>query len=287
MRRDGKYFPLRLSHVIPLGVATMLAIVIALASVAYFAISATRDRVQGLAQYDYVMLISALEMQVSISAMTISNLEFAAAPELVKRERVLKSIADFNRQLTRYRDAAEGNSKHTDFAAKVAELFKQYEADSLSILERRGEEENLLARIFRGFKKFNQRVNDDLAGNIDLRSPFRQETLQAATQLEAGSAQIIAQLSEFLRIQNAPAREAVYREISAFNTKWAAVERLRIAPDKRLLLAEIKTQFGAGVRDIQALLEVNAIMTAQRAANAGQHRQGRSRERPQARHQLV
>lgn len=269
MSAKGKFLPLRLSHVIPLGVAALLGLVIAFGSIAYVAISGTRDRVQGLAQYDYVMLISALEMQISISGMTIGNLEFLATPEPLTRERVLKRIADFNQQIERYRLAAQGNSKHTAYAGKVAELFRQYEHASLGILEKRAEEESQLARIYREFKAFHLRINADLASSVDVRSPFHQEALQIAKQLEADSAQVVAYLSEFLRARSPAAREAVYQQIASFNRNWAAFERARIVPNKRQMLAEINTQFGAGVRNIQTLLELDAILSAQRSEHAG------------------
>lgn len=269
MSVKNRYLPLRLSHVIPLGVAAMLALVVTFGAITYSAISGTRDRVQGLAQYDYVMLISALEMQISISAMTIGNLEFLATPEPLTREQVLKRIADFNQQIERYRTAAQGNAKHTAYAAKVTGLFRQYEHASLGILEKRAEEENLLARIYRDFNAFHQRVHSDLAAGIDMRSPFQQEAVQLAKQLEADSAQVVAYLSEFLRARSPAAREAVYQEIASFNRNWTAFEKVRIVPQKRPMLAEMKAQFGTGVRNIQGLLELDAILSAQRAEHAG------------------
>ncbi len=264
----NRIFPVRLSHVIPLGVAAMLVLVVTFGVIAYLVISGTRDRVQGLAQYDYVMLNSALEMQVGISAMSVSTLEFLAAPESLMRDRVLKRAAEFNHHLTRYRLAAQGNEKHTQHAVKLAELFKQYESASRAVLERRRETENLLASIQRKFKAIDQRIDIDLTGNVDLRNPDRHEKLQTATLLKADGAQIMAYASEFLRAQNLSAREAMFRKIGTFNGNLAAFERLRIAPESRLAFAQIKQQFGAGVREIELLLEQDAVMQAQRSENA-------------------
>jgi len=272
MSIKNRFFPLRLSQVIPFGVAALLAVVVAFGLIVYLAISGTRDRVQGLAQDDYVMLISALEMQVSINAMTVSNLEFLGAPEPGTHERVLKRIADFNQQMIRYRRAAQGNQKHTAYAGKMAELFKQQEAATLAILERRLDEEKLLADIYRSFKIVDQRIDIDLVGNIDLRYPDRHQTLQLATQLVSGGAQIMAHLSEFQRTQSSPVRESIFRNIDAFNANLTALDKLRIATQQRKLLTEIKQQFGAGVRSVEALLELNAIMNAQRSESAGLRR---------------
>ncbi len=268
MSIKSKLFPVRLSQVIPLGVAAMLVLVIAFGVIAYLVISGTRDRVQGLAQYDYVMLNSTLEMEVSISGMTVSTLEFLAAPEPVMRERVLKRAADFNHHLTRYRLAAQGNRTHTQHAAKVAELFKQYESASRAVLDRRRETEDLLADVQRTFKAIDQRIDIDLAGNVDLRNPDRHEKLQIATLLKADGAQITAYASEFLRTQNLSAREAMFRKIGSFNSNLAAFERLRLAPELRQAFAQIKRQFGGGVRNIELLLEGDAVMQAQRSENA-------------------
>jgi diguanylate cyclase (GGDEF)-like protein len=268
MSIKNKIFPIRLSHVMPLGVALLLVLVVAFGVIAYLVISGTRDRVQGLAQYDYVMLNSTLEMEVSISAMTVSTLEFLAAPEPVMRERVLKRAADFNHHLTRYRLAAQGNRKHTLHAVKLAEMFKQYEAASLAVLDRRRETEDLLAGIYRMFKSVEQRIDIDLAGNVDMRFPDRHEKLQIATLLKADGAQIMAHASEFLRTQNLPAREAMFRKIGSFNSNLAAFERLRVAPESRQAFAEVKRQFGGGVRNIELLLERDAVMQAQRSENA-------------------
>jgi diguanylate cyclase (GGDEF)-like protein len=268
MSIKNKIFPIRLSHVIPLGVAALLVLVMAFGVIAYLVISGTRDRVQGLAQYDYVMLNSTLEMEVSLSAMTVSTLEFLAAPEPVMRERVMKRAADFNHHLTRYRLAAQGNRTHTQHATRLAELFKQYESAAQAVLDRRRETEDLLAGIQRTFKAIDQRIDIDLAGNVDLRYPDRHDKLQIATMLKADGAQIMAHASEFLRTQNLSAREAMFRKIATFNGNLAAFERLRIAPESRQAFAEIKRQFGGGVRNIELLLERDTVMQAQRSENA-------------------
>lgn len=268
MNIKGKIFPIRLSHVIPLSVALMLVLVVTFGVIAYLVISGTRDRVQGLAQYDYVMLNSTLEMEVSISAMSVSTLEFLAAPEPVIRDRVLRRAADFNHHLTRYRLAAQGNQTHTQYAVKMDELFKRYESASQAVLERRRETEELLAGIQRKLKLIDQRIDIDLASNVDLRNADRHEKLQTATLLKADGAQIMAYASEFLRTQNLSAREAMFRKIGSFNANVNAFERLRVAPESRLAFAEIKQQFGAGVREIELLLERDAVMQAQRSENA-------------------
>lgn len=263
-----RFLPLRLSQVIPLGVAALLALVIAGAAVAYFVISGTRDRVQSLAQSDYGMLISTLEMKVSVSAMTISALDFLAAPEPALREQVLKRINDFNLHLSRYRQVAENTHKHAIHAGNLADQFKQYEASSLALLERRAEAERLLSNIYRSFHVVQQRIDSEVAGTADLRYFPRPERLQLARQLETDSAQILTNLSEFLRTQSGPVRESIYRRIASFNGNLALFERTRAAYERRDWIADIKKEFGNGVRNIQALLELDVVTQAQRAETA-------------------
>ena len=246
----------------------MLAVVIAFGLIAYLAISGTRDRVQGLAQYDYGMLVATLEMKVSVSSIAISTQDFQVAPDPAMRERVLQRIADFNHHLARYRQAAQENPKYSSHAGKVAELFGRYEAASRALLERRIDSEQLLAGIYRNFKVVNQMIEGELATGFDLRSPDRSERLRITTQLGADSAQILSSLSEFLRTQNAQARESIYREITSFNMNLSTLARFRYAPDNQRLLGAIKAQFGAGIRNVQALLELEQAMQRQRAENA-------------------
>jgi diguanylate cyclase (GGDEF)-like protein len=262
------WFPLRLSHVIPLGVAALLAVVLAFGVIAYHAISATRDRVQGLAQYDHDILVSTLEIKVSVNAIAINTLDFLAAPSSAKRERVAKSIAQCNEQMARYRSAAKNHPKHAGHAAKVAAVFLQYQAAVLALLERRTESEQLVADIYRSLTLVNQRVGVNLAEALDLRNADYPERLRLAKQLEADSAQVLAHLSEFLRTQSGTARESIYREIASFNQNMTALERRRITPDRRQMLADIRTQFGSGIRSVQSLLELETAQKNRRAEKA-------------------
>lgn len=265
MRMPAWIPSLRLSQVIPLGVAALLALVIAFAVIAYLAISGTRDRVQSLAQFDYGMLVATLEMKVSVSAITISTLDFVASPEPAMREQVLKRIADFEHQMARYRQGAQRNAKYARQAQKLADQFKLYESASLGLLERRGQAEQLLSEIYRSFLAVNQRIDTELAGNNDVRYVGRPERLQLARQLETNGAQIQTNLAEFLRSQSSVARETIYRKIAAFNASLNTLERQRFWPDR---IAAIKDEFGAGARSIQGLLELDVVMQAQRAEKA-------------------
>ncbi len=262
-------FPLRLSDVIPLGVAALLAVVIAFAIMAYNAISGTRDRVQVLARYDYGMLVSTLEMKVSISELAIRTREYLAVPSPPMRERVLKRIADFNDHLARYSKVAAAHSKHAVHAASLEAAFKTFELATLAILDRRVDSEQLLATIFRNFEAVNAKIDADLVGKVDLRDPNRTERLRLATLLKADGAEIQAHLSEYLRTQNASARESIYRKIVSFNANIAAIERFRYPLEQLLLPAEIKAQFGTGIRSVQALLELEAALLRQRGELGG------------------
>lgn len=264
-------FALRLSRVIPLGVAAMLAVVMIFGLIAYIAITDTRDRVKGLAQYDYGMLISALEMKISLSAMTISALDFMAAPEPMARERVLKRVADFSHHLARYREAARNHPKYAAHAAKVAELFKHYESATLALLERRTEAENLLAGIYRDFKKVNQQIDAEVLGQNAWRYGVG-DGRQLARQLESDSAQILSHLSEYLRTQNVVARESIHRDIASFHANWSDLQRLRPALGRRQLLNDIQTLFGNNIKNIQMLLELDVVTRAQRAEKASLRR---------------
>lgn len=264
----SRFLPLRLSQVIPLGVAALLVLVLFGAAISYFVISGTRDRVQSLAQSDYGMLISTLEMKVSVAAMTISTLDFLAAPEPLLREQALKRIGDFETHLARYRQAAQTHRKHLLHAARIGDQFKQYESSSLALLDRRAEAEQMLLSIYRSFRAVEQRIDAEVAGNADLRNFSRPDRLQLARQLEADSAQILTNLSEFLRTQSAPVRETIYRKIASFNANMALFERTRAAYERRDWVADIKQHFGTGVRNIQGLLELDVVTQAQRSEKA-------------------
>ena len=268
MPAQNNIFPLRLSQVIPLGVAALLVVVVAFGLIAYHAISGTRDRVHSLAQYDYDMMVSTLELKVSVSAMAISTQDFLAGPSPERRERVMQRIADFNEYLTKYRAAAQGHTKYVRHAAKVGDVFRQYEASLFKLFDRRSESEQSMARVYEHFKVVNERVSAEFSNRIDLRAPDYHDRLRLAKQLEADNAQILSYLSEFLRTQNGSARESIYREIASFNATVTALERFRYAPEQRQLLASIKTQFGEGVRSVQALLEIEAATKIQRAEEA-------------------
>ena len=124
MKLRDKFLALRLTHVLTGGVATLLTVVIVFGLVAYLAISGARNRVQGMAQHDQVMLISALEMELSMRGMAITTLEFLASPEPAMREKILKDSADFNRHMNRYRGTAQGDLKQTGYAEKGAALIQ-------------------------------------------------------------------------------------------------------------------------------------------------------------------
>lgn len=264
-------FSLRLSRVLPLGVAAMLAVVMVFGLIAYIAISDTRDRVKGLAQYDYGLLIAAQEMKISLSAMTISALDFMAAPEPTTRERVLKRVADFNHHLARYRDTARSQPKHAAHAAKVAELFKHYESATLALLERRTEAENLLAGIYRDVKRVNQQIDAELLGQNAWRYGGI-EARQLARELESDSAQILSHLSEYLRTQSVVARESIHRDIASFHANWSGLARLRPALERRQMLNDIRTRFGANIKNIEMLLELDVVTRAQRSEKASLRR---------------
>jgi diguanylate cyclase (GGDEF)-like protein len=262
-------FPLRLSHVIPLGVVALLAVVIAFGVMTYQAISGTRDRVHGLAQYDKDILVSLLEIKVSVSALALSTLDFLTAAAPAKHEKVLQRIADASEHMAQYRHAAQGHPKYSAHAEKVMDAFRQYQSALKTLLIQRADAEQLLTGINENFRAMNGRIGSELASSVDLRNADRHERLRLAKQLETDSAQILSHLSAFLRTQSALARESVYREIASFNADLAALERFRSVPDQQQLLAGIKAQFGAGIRSVQALLELEMAMKAKRAEEAG------------------
>ena len=264
MNIKEKLVTLRLTHVATAGVATLLAAVIIFGGVAYLAISDARNRVQGMAQHDQAMLISALEMQLSMRGMAVSLQEFLASPVPDMRERVAKHSADFKQHMTRYRGAAQSDLTQTGYAEKGAALFTKYELTSLAIVGRRIEIEKLLAGIYKNFKSLDQRVKTDLLADGPLRN-LPAGTMWAATRLETDAEQIVFNLSEFLRTQNPRTRESIYREIASFNVNLTALDKMRLSSDLRQLLEAIRGQLGTGVRDIQTLLERDAALRAQRA----------------------
>ncbi len=269
MNIKDKFLSLRLTRVLTTGVAVLLSAVAVFGVVAYLAISAARNRVQGMEQQDQVMLVSALEMQLSLRGMEITTLEFLASPLPEMRERLLRHGADFNHHLNRYRKAAKGDAKQADIAGKSAALFKQYEAASIDIVDRRGDIEKRLAGIHDAFRSLDYRIKTDLLGGTDLREPARLEKQRLAAQIVMDAGQIKANLTEFLRTQNLRTRAMIYREIATFNVNLTALEKVRAWPDMRPLLDEIRREFGAGIVELQVLLERDAILRARAAEKTG------------------
>lgn len=264
-----KFISFRLTRVLAAGVIALLTLVVIFGVVATLAISDARNRVQGMEQRDQTMLIAALEMQVGLRGMEITTLEFLAAPSPAMREKLLRQGTEFRHQVDRFRNAAQGDAQQNGYAEKTAALFARYESESLTIIDRRIAIEKQLVAIQENLKSLTQRIKTDLIDNADLRNPSWPEKQRLVAQVEMDVDRLRANLAEFLRAQYPRAREAIYREIAAFNVSLNSLEKTRIWLEVRPVINEIRSEFGAGVRDLQTLLERYAALQEQIAAKAG------------------